>query len=389
MKVNTLKMIWSVGKSMVNATKTAIHNRKPSVLAAKYSDAKQFVANVSYETWRKISMDVFEANNSKTPLLQKIDYMKSALKKHNIDVPQDVSDAISVVEHKATVFADRMKLAKSKGKTPKNVYNYGFKFRERPEIKKINNYFDDTISKFMDKWSDDIYFGDGVSSKDYESIVKELSKLRDSMQNIYSSDLFDVRIGKVSDDIIKQDQVFYHGTTSARSILKNGFMAKAGREQSVIAGRELGEGVYISPDKKVASWFAGFRGSILPLRVNTKNVAVVNNEQQNIILQSFRKYIGVNSLNKPAHLELLMKELFQRNGYNCAYSSQALGNGLFGDICRKSADIAAGGKQSQLVVFDPADIQILSKTLSDRVANHSLQLKTLFEFPINVYKSIM
>ena len=58
--------------------------------------------------------------------------------------------------------------------------------------------------------------------------------------------------------------------------------------------------------------------------------------------------------------ELIVKNLFQRNGYNAAYTKEALGEGIFAQ--NKLVDALVGGKQSQLVVFDPKDIQILDKT---------------------------
>ena len=85
-------------------------------------------------------------------------------------------------------------------------------------------------------------------------------------------------------------------------------------------------------------------------------------------------------------MELLIKELFQRNGYNAAYTREALGSGIFSQ--KELVDKLAGGKQSQLVVFDPKDITILGKTLKERLSNQKMQFENLINMPQMIYQII-
>ena len=153
-----------------------------------------------------------------------------------------------------------------------------------------------------------------------------------------------------------------------------------------MSARELGQGVYLTPDRKVSSRYAGLFGGIVHTKVDTQKVAVVNNNQISDISSTLAKNLSSDRLSEPATMELVLKELFQRNGYNAAYTKEALGSGLFAQ--NKLVDALAGGKQSQLVVFNPKDITILEKSLKDRFVNQKLQIETVLRAPIRYIEGI-
>ena len=67
----------------------------------------------------------------------------------------------------------------------------------------------------------------------------------------------------------------------------------------------------------------------------------------------------------PAEMELLIKELFKRNGFNAAYTREAIGQNILMLQNAKMVDDIIGAKQAQLCVFDTKDIRILEKTFKD------------------------
>ena len=83
-----------------------------------------------------------------------------------------------------------------------------------------------------------------------------------------------------------------------------------------------------------------------------------------------------------------MKELFKRNGFNAAYTREAIGQNILMLQNSKMVDDIIGAKQAQLCVFDAANIRILEKTFKDCCSNQALQTKSWLLKPYNVYKMI-
>lgn len=393
-------MNFKIVKSLVSGLKTFNGLIKscrtasaPERLSLKRLQAKNYVSTISEDTWNKMSRSVFiQSSETNSKFLEKLQGMKKFYDSQGIKMPKDVEQAYQTLEHKATVFCNRLAVAQSEGKTPLNYWKYGDKF-------KVNNQEAlDKVSSFAQKQKDDAYqkchdmvFGNrAYTNAEYEKIsqlAKDTEKATPEFSMFYSSDLYNPKIGEVSEQIIQKGQTFYHGTTKQGAILKNGFHLTPKRAQAVQTSRELGEAVYLTPDKKVASWFAGVKGAILPLKVNTKKIAAVNNNQQSLITTSIMQNLGVDALFDSARTELIIKELFTRNGYNAAYTRQALGNGLMSDM-RKLVDTLVGGKQSQLAVFNPDDITILNRSFKDKLSNQAMQIRTVSQSLYNIYKMI-
>ena len=98
------------------------------------------------------------------------------------------------------------------------------------------------------------------------------------------------------------------------------------KSQATVAPRELGKGIYMTPDKEVAAYYAGINGSIIHTNIDVKNVAVVNNYQQDMIPETLEKVLDIG-LSATFEVEAVVNELFKRNGYDAIYSREALGTG--------------------------------------------------------------
>lgn len=355
-------------------------------LAQERLNAKNFVDSISDEKWNKMSQSIFnQSGEGKSKAVETLSELRSYFKSQGIDMPYDVEQAFSHLERKANVFADRMNAAVAKGKNPEYYYDYGTKFYKsnKSQFDTVNNFLDSATNKMTSK----VY--DAIGNNElYKQCVENQNKmwhLRIEFDNIryYNGGLFNMKISKVNPEILPKDNIYYHGTKQGKSITKNGFSLVPKRMQAKMGSRELGQGVYLTPDRVVASRYAGVSGNILKLKVDTGKVAAVNSEQLENIARTIGKEVGsVES----AEMELILKNLFERNGYNAAYSRQALGTGLFNQ--KELVDMLAGGKQSQLVVFNPENINIIGKSVSERVKNSALQFKTFINTPINIIKYI-
>lgn len=391
MNVKLIKSVSSGLKQISTGIKSYRTARAPETLALKRLQAKNYADTISDETLDKISKIVFEQKgDSHSVLLDKLQNYKKFCEENGIKMPQNVLEAFTKLEHKAAAFADRMTLAKSKGKTPQNYFNFGQKFQtnNREELCKVQSFIEEQQNAAMEEYHK-LVFGENYDAAAIDKARKLADKTMKESPNfsyLYSDDLYNSKIGEIKSGIIQQGQTFYHGTTHQRSISRNGFHLLPKSGQAALGSRELGEGVYLTPDRSVASYYAGTIGGILHLKVDTEKVAVVNNAQIDKLLREIGTTLGVQQVQNPAVMEILIKKLFQRNGFNAVYTKEALGSGIFEQ--RKLVDALVGGKQSQLVVFDTNDITIRDKTFKERMVNQKLQLETVLKAPARVVKAL-
>ncbi len=390
MKLKAVRKFWSGVKLIKQDIKSYRHESSSKTLALKRQEAENYVETISDATWDKISKSVFEQKgDSRSILLDKLQNYKKFCDENGIEMPPDVLEAYKRLVHKATVFADRMAIAKSKGKTPENYWVYGDKFKKNNQeaFSKLKEFAVKQQDAAMKNWDTAVFQStyDPKAIEEAKQIYIKIYNNRLDVGYIPYEEMYNTKIGTVADEIIKNGQIFYHGTKHQRAITQNGFHVIPKNVQAAIAARELGQGVYLTPDKKVASRYAGIRGGILQMKVDTKKVAVVNNAQMDAISREVGSNFEISQLT-PETLELIIKKLFQRNGYNAAYTKEALGSGLFAP--NKIVDALAGGKQSQLVVFAPKDITILDKTLRTRIENQSLQIGTVLATPARILNYI-
>ena len=382
-------------KGCVNTAKAAVEIIKqyksacdPKVLELKRIEAKNYVSSISEDTWKKMSKQIFvQPGESGSELLDYLKAVKEYCIKHEVKMGDEVQTALNRLEHKAAVFAERMNAVLAEGKIPQKFWTYGKKFRKNnlSDFTKLETFLKQEYSALDNKIRNSLDHEDWKKAMDVQN---ELLGLRGTLRILDHLSLYNDKIGEVSDKIIHKGQIVFHGTKKQNTIAKNGFhlIPKAG--QAAIAPRELGQGVYLTPDKRVASTFAGLRGGILKLKADTKKVAVVNDIQRANLSLVLSRTLGSYNLT-PARHELLVSELFKRNGYNAVYAREALGkNCILGSFNQELVDKLAGGKQSQLVVFNPEDITVLNKSFKEKISNQALQIKTKLSIPLKIIQAI-
>lgn len=335
----------------------ALFSRKPAV---------NTLSGITETQWSKLSQSVFrQANEPKSAFLTHLDKFKTS----GLDIPKDVQHALNTLERKATIFADRMDGAVSRGSQPalKDYYN---------DFKKINSEQFNIIENYLKN-----LMNQSFGSKNWSEIVELHRGILCRPETIagHHDLMYCGKIAQTDKNIFGSNPIFYHGTKHQNSIARNGFRTKAGFFQRTFGSRELGDAVYLTPDKDVAAFYAGLRGGILKTSVNELSSASVNNRQLSNMVFAIRQELG-----SEVNIEQVMKELFKKNGYNAAYSREGLSYGFFSE----QIDPLIGKAQSQLAVYTPEDISILNKTLAERIGNTKLQFKAKYRKYKNTYNAI-
>lgn len=114
----------------------AIFSRKPAV---------NTLSGITETQWSKLSQSVFrQTNEPKSAFLQYLSEFKTS----GLNIPQDVQQALSTLEKKATIFADRMDGAVSRGSQP--VFKDYYKDFQRINSEQFNiveNYLKNLMSQ--------------------------------------------------------------------------------------------------------------------------------------------------------------------------------------------------------------------------------------------------
>ena len=350
--------------------------------------------SLSEKTWQQMSKNIFKDSESpKSGFLGFLTDFEKTLKDNSIAMPENVIEAYSTLFDKANIFADRMSISISKGNTPlcgNNDITYHYfqqfeskHFREFNILKKYINELKQNISKQVQ------------AGKCDKEILKKFNDLENNLSygyeiNIsgerpyytrYLNRMYDPRISEIGQNIVNPSQYLYHGTHARRSILKRGFSLMPKEKQAKTSAREIGKAVYLTPDKNVASFYAGAFGSILKTKANIKKIAVMNQEQSALIDCSIKDVFGKMSL-EPGLYEEIVAELFKRNGFDAVYTRKCL-NDDFSKLLGDDIDKAIGHVQTQVAIFNPGMISICRKTLKEKLSDKKLQLNTIWHRIIN------
>lgn len=180
-------------------------------------------------------------------------------------------------------------------------------------------------------------------------------------------------------DILPQDGTFFHGTKKAGKVYNNGFTNHASN-QIETAARELGAGVYVTPDVGVASYFSGLFGNIIPVQMQQDaKIALVTENSHRAFFDTLNSFItermpaeelkNIAAGKKNAMIECLTEKVFKAAGYDAAYIPKGVkgGGGLFN--LAPNINEAIGKKQSQLIVYSPEKLEIAPRTLKERFSD--------------------
>lgn len=232
-------------------------------------------------------------------------------------------------------------------------------------------------------------------SKIADEILSKTGKFCTTEENIMS--LFkDMNKGnrliECPKDILPNDGIFYHGTRKADKIYKSGFTPFVSNQLNLY-GRELGAGVYVAPNPRIAAAFSGLTGDIIPVKL-TKDakIALIT---EDIHAQFFKKTMELITERYPADefnklsrevrhatIECTFRNLFKHAGYDAAYIPKGVKGGGLLNFILPDINKIIGVEQKQLVIFSPEKLEIVPRTFNQRVHD----LKDKFDAFISAFK---
>ncbi len=337
-----------------------------------YSRAKSAVDSIPQERIDEAVKILFKPQGEGNSYLSDIETLRGALTQGN--APQEVIRSLDKIETRALAHIKSSSKDFAAGKAVKPF-----------ETGDIDEDFNAIRKYFFDKrFNSDLPFDEAGNKlrEQYDVLMDRISQMH------YRNNPFDSRIGRLKEGVLPADGRLYHGTTHAKAIEREGFSATKSN-QLERASREFGAGVYLTPDRVVASNFAGVTGRIVPVEATVQNTAEVNvanfdklsNEIFQIMHDEHIYPTGTRFDN--AYIELLNNRLFRTAGYDSVYTSNSMASGLFA----KSADSWLGRPQSQLVVFDASKVKSIgSKPTSQKIKDEFLQLTTRGKVLYNLTK---
>ena len=218
--------------------------------------------------------------------------------------------------------------------------------------------------------------------KNNEELISRISKLAEQHNLYLPRDISRASASIISGivpcpkDFLPSNGIYFHGTMRAKGIYKNGFSPFASNS---LFCRELGAGIYTTPDVKVASHFAHSWGTVIPVKLNPQaKVAYVDEAMFNSIADEV-KFLLIKHLNLKSsdaamkaisdYSGALTRKLFVEAGYDAAYMPKAFkSSGVFSNLMPDVNKII-GRQQSQLVVFNGEQIEIIDRKLLDRISD--------------------
>lgn len=210
-----------------------------------------------------------------------------------------------------------------------------------------------------------------------EKTWNQMSEILFNQSNTKSHD--DIKICKVNKNIFQEGQIFYHGE-------KNNKIAKSYViDENHIICEELGDGLYVTPSRKVAAFWAGVNGKIFKLKLNTDKIAKVNQKQIEAVINVIASNVENFSSNATGELlNVIIRMLFQKNGFDAAFSDKSLSNGFMN--AGYFFDTIIGETQQQLVIYNSNVVEILPKNLLEKFSNKILQIKSYIQYYKNLLK---
>ena len=356
-------LIYSIGRNPVKAAKVLKGNERISNKI--YEEGNKFVDELmnkkgSFNTTTDDILAIFKKPKHKSDLSQGIEDLEKYFKENNIPEESDVVKA---------------------AKNLKKNLNKHLKQQEQNIIKDEKINILDFNEKFVAENKDDlqtIYETLGFQHYDLASKFNPNFASMHVQLNDY--------IKPCPNSILPNDGILFHGTTKSKGVYNTGFTPFASNQINS-AARELGAGVYVTPDIRVASYFSGLHGSVIPVKMEQgANIAFVSENSYQALNNLKNKYVlervpkeeleKMPSDLKNALTECLTNRFFKEAGYDGAYVPKGVKSGnLFANLFNPDINEVIGRKQSQVVVFSPEKLEIAPRTFKERVCD----LKYKFE----------
>ena len=132
-------------KKACNVIKSTGQKGYAETLKLQRIRAKNYVKTIPEKAWDEMSNALFQiVSENSLSFIENIKILKQSCSKNDANMPKEVEQAFQELERKAIVFNERLGVAKSKGKTPQNVEDFGEKFKEnnKKQIDIIEDYLD-------------------------------------------------------------------------------------------------------------------------------------------------------------------------------------------------------------------------------------------------------
>lgn len=318
---------------------------------------------------------VFKKSDKKSVFNESLDSFGAFISKQENKVSDEVKDAYAMLKKNLDDFHKKIEQDLIQGK--KVDYTVGEKFA------KENSEHSSVIKNYLD----DISMKASLDSTQYQ----EATKLRQRFDNF--SIEYDVKpFAQIKDcpkDILPADGIFYHGTAKTKNIYQKGFSPYASRQVEQYS-RELGSGIYVTPDINVAANFSGLSGSIIPVKISgDSKIALVTEDVYSTLSQKINKIINerftkteweaIPKLQRNTFMESMFNKAFKDAGYDAAYLPKGVkgGGGLFEGLLTPNVNEVFGRNQSQVVLFTPEKLEIVPRTFKERVCDLKAKFSAL------------
>ena len=364
-------LAYSIGRNPAKAAKALKGNE--NIVTQAYEQGQKIAEEImtkegSFKTTIESVMQVFRKPPHKSNLSGKLEQLEKYIKEKNI--PEDSALAKSVKKIKQNLDVHLSKQEQDLINGAERELDSGKKFIEqnKGDFEIISEHFN----------------GAGFGTPEYSF----LDNFR--TYNIYESDVALIdHIRECPAGVLPNDGIFYHGTTKAGKVYQSG-MTPFVSNQLESYPRELGAGIYTTPDARVAASFSGILGTILPVRLaEGSKIAMVSEDAYKYYNQSLSKYIAermtpeeIEKLPKDvknATMECLTRKMFQHAGYDAAYIPKGVkGGGLFAGLLNPNINEVIGANQSQVVVFSPEKLSVAPRSFKERVCDLKLKFEGLY-----------
>lgn len=331
----------------------------------------------NFETSFDDILQMFKPEKNSTKLADALDDVEALIKKSGAEPDAKIMDAISSLRENLKKFTGEIQESLVKGESV-SVYD------KTREFEVSNSKTAGIIKDFLNDFRYD--------KMDFASRYSEEGNAVHELENTFgykfsSAIKLKTIVPECPEDVLDITQTFYHGTTNSSKVYKNGFTPYVSN-QLTRAPREIGAGVYTTPDKRVASSFAQFAGNIIPVKLDAdaKVAFMDENNYRNFtykIHEFLNERMSRSALDalpkdeKNAMMELLYQKAFKDAGYDAVYVPKGVHTGL--NLFGGNINEMCGVNQSQLVIFSPEKLEIVSMGLKERLSDVGTKFKALMQ----------
>lgn len=305
-------------------------------------------------------LKIFKKPKHKTKLHEDITNLEEYIRKNNI--PED-SDLVKAIKEFKGNYEKYITDLEKKLKTGETIDEY-----------KLGKAFAEENSEVLQNIRKNLGFDYADRSRFHIYDVATSSKIRNYIKECPA-------------EMLPADGIFYHGTRKPRGIYKEGLTPFKSRQAGKFT-RELGAGVYITPDSKVASYFSGLMGDIIPIKMQkgvkvayldeatykTFNTKVNKFLSERISMDEFKR---LPQEEQNTMVECIVNKIFTQAGYDAAYIPKGVKGGGIMAFLMPDINKVIGRNQQQVVVFKPENLEIVSRSFSERVNDISDKFNTL------------